>query len=300
MDLRGVSNKELINQLSNLRGGERETTLKILFHLIELENRGVHRELGYSSLFDYCLRALKYSEASSSRRVTAARALRDNPELATLFLEGKVNLCTIATAAKGLREKRTEVAEIVGKSKREVELLVAPVIPRLKERIRPVVLQVRKAPLLPQPVREERYTISFSVTKEVYEEFEQVKNQLSGKLGSNLSVESIFKELIRSQLHRIVRKSKPALKRSRYIPRSLKQKVRERDNHQCTYRSPDGVRCGAKSYLHFDHIQPWALGGTTELLNLRLRCSCHNRLHAEQTYGREFMSRFGAAGGSNS
>ena len=300
MNLCELSDEELVTQLTKLRAGERETTLNILYHLIELENRGVHRELGYSSLFDYCLRALKYSEASSSRRLAAARALRENPELADLFLGGQVTLCTIATAAKGLKEKRTEVAEIVGKSKREVELLVAPTMPRLKERIRPVVLEVPKAPLVPDTKREERYTISFSVTKEVYREFEQVKNQLSCKLGSNLSVEAIFKELIRRQLHTQVRSSNVAPKRSRYMSRSLKQEVRVRDNHQCTFVSPAGVRCSAKRYLHFDHINPWALGGSTELSNLRLRCSCHNRLYAEQTYGREFISRFGSAGGSKS
>jgi len=54
---------------------------KILYYLIELDNRKLYRELGFSSLFDYCLRALKYSEGSSYRRITAARAIRDNPEL---------------------------------------------------------------------------------------------------------------------------------------------------------------------------------------------------------------------------
>lgn len=303
MNLSALSNEELVEKLLLLRGRERESTLSILYHLIEIENRGVFRELGYPSLFDYCLRALKYSEASSARRVAAARALRDNPELSELFLTGQVNLCTIATAAKCLREKRTEVSEIVGKSKREVELLVAPTIPAIKELIRPVVLESPKTPLWPETPREERYSISFSITKEVYREFEKVKQLLSGKLGSNLSVESIFKELIRQQLDRKHRQAKkPLNKRTRYISLSLRQEVRARDGAQCTYVSPDGTRCSAKHYLQFDHVVPWAQGGTTESANLRLRCSCHNQLHAEQTYGKEFMSTFSArsTGGSKS
>ena len=293
MNLSDLSNEELVVKLSQLRGDERETTLLVLYHLIELEARGIYRELGYSSLFDYCLRALSYSESSSGRRVAAARALRANAELAQLFLDGKVNLCTIATAAKGLREKKTEVCEIVGKSKREVELLVAPVVARIKERIRPVVLEAPKAPLELEVKREQRYTISFSVTKEVYEGFEEVKNRLSGKLGAKLSVESVFKELIQQQLNRksrIVKKS--PLKRSRYIPSNLKREVRARDGGQCAYVSPDGVRCSEKRFLQFDHIEAFGLGGNTDNANLRLLCSCHNRLHAEQTYGRDFISTF--------
>ena len=293
MDLSALSNEELVEKLVSLRGRERESTLAILYHLIELDNRSLYRELGYSSLFDYCVRALKYSEPSSSRRVAAARTLRDNPELCELFLEGKVTLCTIATAAKGLREKRTEVSEIVCKSKREVELLVAPVVPVLKERIRPVVLEAPMAPLLPQAKREERYTITFSVSKEVYERYEQVKNLLSGKLGSNLSVEAIFTELIQRQLSTKTSKVQNSpLKRTRHIRKNLKHEIRVRDNHQCTYISPDGVRCSAKRYLQFDHIVPWAMGGNTDSSNLRLRCSCHNQLHAEQSFGKEFMSTF--------
>ena len=293
MNLSKLSNQELVANLSQLSGNERETTLSVLYHLIELEDRGIYRELGYSSLFDYCLRALSYSESSSGRRVAAARSLRENAELAQLFLDGKVNLCTIATAAKGLREKKTEVREIVGKSKREVELLVAPLVPRIKERIRPVVLEIPKASLETEIKREQRYTISFSVTKEVYEQFEEVKNRLSGKLGARLSVENVFKELIHRHLNQKSRTAKNSpRKRSRYVPSKLKQEVRARDGSQCAYVSPDGVRCSERRFLQFDHIEAFGLGGETDSSNLRLLCSCHNRLHAEQTYGKEFMSTF--------
>ena len=297
MYLSKLSNQELVSGLLLLRGSERETTLKILFHLIELDDRGIYRELGYSSLFDYCVRELRYSESSSVRRVTAARALRDNPELAELFLEGKVNLCTIATAAEGLRDKRTVVSEIVGKSKREVELLVAPVVAVIREKIKPVVLEEPATLFVPEAKKEQRYTIQFSVTKEVFEQYEQVKNQLSNKLGSKLSVEGVFTELLQKELNRKGRKSRKAANPdSRYVPENLKHEVRERDSHQCAFVSDNGVRCSSKVYLQFDHIDAWGNGGKTEEPNLRLLCSCHNKLHAEQTFGQEFMAQFGSAG----
>lgn len=293
MDLSVLSNDELVEKLLQLRVSERENTLAVLYHLIELEDRRLYGELGYSSLFDYCVRALRYSDSGSGRRVAAARALRESPELAELLLSGEVTLCTIATASKGICEKRTEVCQIVGKSKREVELLVAPAVPRIRERIRPVVLELPKTPLLPQQESEQRYMISFSVTKDVYDEFERVKSLLSGKLGKNLSVEGVFKELIKKQLENKSRTVKRSLsKRTRYIPKGVKQAIRSRDGDQCTYVSPGGIRCNERRYLQFDHIEPWGLGGSSEISNLRLRCPCHNLLHAEQTYGKEFMSSF--------
>ena len=65
MDLSMLSNLELECQLEALTGEERETTLKILFHLIELEKRAIYRAGGYSSTFDYCTRKLKYSPTSA-------------------------------------------------------------------------------------------------------------------------------------------------------------------------------------------------------------------------------------------
>ena len=52
--------------------------------------------------------------------------MREHPEVAELFLEGKVTLCNIATAAKSIRAEETKIEEIVGKSKREVQMLVTP------------------------------------------------------------------------------------------------------------------------------------------------------------------------------
>ena len=126
MNLKALSNEELESSLKRLRRNEADATLAILYHLIEIEDRGIFRDAGYSSLFDYCHRGLKYSEGAAGRRVAGARCLREHPEVAELLLEGKVTLCNIATAAKSIRAEETKIEEIVGKSKREVQMLVTP------------------------------------------------------------------------------------------------------------------------------------------------------------------------------
>ena len=81
-------------------------------------------------------------------------------------------------------------------------------------------------------------------------------------------------------------------KHSRYIPKSIRRKVRVRDAEQCSYvDAATGRRCECKRGLQYDHILPFAHGGvSTSSQNLRLLCSAHNRLAAENIFGLEFMS----------
>ena len=288
MDLRELSDEAVRSNLLKLTGDEREVTLKVLYYLIEVERRGLFREEGYSSLFDYCRRKLLYSEAGAGRRVAASRCLRDNPELGSLFLDGKVSLCTMTTAYRSIKDKLTTVNEIVGKSRDEVKTLVAlssPVPSKPKEVVKPIAV---KAPLIP---KEERYELKFSVSKKVYESFTQAKGLLSNSLGRDLSLEATFGRLLDNYLNRKTKARPNAESSTRYIPRSIKREVLKRDSHQCSFVSRDGTRCTETNYLQFDHIRPYALGGKSESSNLRLLCSCHNQLMAENTFGRDYIKQ---------
>ncbi len=86
-------------------------------------------------------------------------------------------------------------------------------------------------------------------------------------------------------------RDKKASSNSRHIPIPVQDDVRVRDKNQCTYVSPDGVRCCSTEYLEIDHIKPFSLGGEHTPENLRLLCRAHNQLHAEQTLGKSFMEQ---------
>lgn len=289
MDLSTLSNLELENQLEKLTGVERETTLKVLFHLIELEKRAIYREAGYSSTFDYCTRKLKYSPTSACRRIAAARCLSELPEIGERFLKGEVTLCSIAVAAENLKSKETKLEEIVGRSAREVKMLVSQVeVPsKPKERVTPVKVSVPELPLAPKAT-EERLSLKFSVTKEVYSKFEETKALLSNSLGRQLTIEAVFSKLLEYYLE----KPKAGVRRNlhtRTVPESLRREVFERDNGQCCFTATNGTRCTATTYLQIDHVIPHAAGGLTEIDNLRLLCSAHNRLLAEEHFGRAYV-----------
>jgi len=77
-----------------------------------------------------------------------------------------------------------------------------------------------------------------------------------------------------------------------YIPAAVRREVWARDGGRCTFVGSNGRRCESRTRLEIDHIEPAALGGPPTAANTRLRCRPHNQLHAEQTFGREFMARF--------
>jgi len=75
------------------------------------------------------------------------------------------------------------------------------------------------------------------------------------------------------------------------VSRAVRREVFERDGEQCTFVSDVGVRCDARSYLEIDHVSPKALGGEGSVANTRVLCATHNRLAAEQVFGRDFIRR---------
>src|SRR5213083_2986877 len=60
-----LGNSELLAGLSALVRQGNELTAQLLAHLVELEERMLHLELGYSSLFSYCTEALGMSEGAA-------------------------------------------------------------------------------------------------------------------------------------------------------------------------------------------------------------------------------------------
>jgi len=76
-----VGNSELLAGLSELVRQSNILIGQLLAHLVELEERALHLELGFSSLFAYCVEALRMSEGTAGRRVAAARVCRRFPEV---------------------------------------------------------------------------------------------------------------------------------------------------------------------------------------------------------------------------
>lgn len=289
MSISSLSNEALVEELKKLRRIERETSADILLYLSEIDRRQFYRDLGYSSLFSFCREALGYSEGGAQRRILAARALKDNPEIYKLLREGKVSLCSVANVSKviGPGNKESILSEIQGKSKLEVQKIAAsyqgPVFVKKKETIK-VLSVIDALPLFQETTPETCYT----VTLQVDDEFMALVDKAKASIGPQ-PMSEVLRRTLKAFVTKKFRKSRRPLKRSRYIPQSIRADVYNRDNHQCAFVSGSGHRCQETHGLQIDHIIPFSKGGSNTASNLRLLCRAHNQLLAEKLLGKEFM-----------
>jgi hypothetical protein len=135
-----LGNSQLVAGLSELVQQSNELVGQVLAHLVELEERKLHLELGFSSLFAYCVEMLGMSEGSAGRRVTAARVCRRFPEVFERVARGQLHLCALCALAPHLNEENAvELFEACQrKTRRKVEELLAARFPRpdVREQIR--------------------------------------------------------------------------------------------------------------------------------------------------------------------
>ena len=104
-----MKNEELLTAVRTLVKEERRVTRAILEHINEVERRRLFAELGFSSVFDWLVRDLGYSESAAYRRIQAARVLRAVPEAAAKIESGALALTTLSKVQTLIRadEKRT-------------------------------------------------------------------------------------------------------------------------------------------------------------------------------------------------
>jgi hypothetical protein len=145
-----LSDAELLSRVVRLAGEERGATVELVAHSAELDARRLFLGDGFGSLFGYCTGALRLAEYAAYNRIEAARASRRFPAVLDLLADGSLNLSTVRLLAPHLRPENFEtiVAMAKGRSKREVEVLVARLAPRPD-----VVASVRKLPA-PAPAAE--------------------------------------------------------------------------------------------------------------------------------------------------
>ncbi|AKV00267.1 hypothetical protein AKJ09_06930 [Labilithrix luteola] len=127
-----LSNEEILVDLKSFVGAERRSLARVIVYLVEIEERRVHLELGCSSMFDFCTCRLGFSEGEAFRRLTAARLVRRLPVLLDALASGRIHLSNLLLLRDLLTEANVDelIAAASGKTKREVEELVARMAPK--------------------------------------------------------------------------------------------------------------------------------------------------------------------------
>jgi 5-methylcytosine-specific restriction endonuclease McrA len=300
MNLRGHTNEALLSDVRRLIGSQRELTARLIVYLAEIERRRLHAVAGFSSMFDFCVKELRLSEGEAFRRLAAARLARRFPVVHSLVASGEVHLSALALLRPHLNEQNhVELLDAVrGKSKRDVEMLLATRFPQ------------RDTPARMRAVAPERFRIEFTASAELREKLERCLD-LSSHANPQRDLAFVIERAVEMLLSKLERERLGKAKRpretpsdqapsdetpgtrsaSRHIPSATRRFVFERDGSRCTYVSPDGHGCDATAFLELDHVVPHALGGRAEPENLRVRCRAHNRLWAEQAFGRDHVER---------
>ena len=91
-----LSDRALLRQTSALVRHERHLQGAIIDHLAEIEARRLFLRRGCSSLFDYAVRELGYSDAAAGRRLGAVRLCADQPGARERLRDGSLTLSAAA------------------------------------------------------------------------------------------------------------------------------------------------------------------------------------------------------------
>ncbi len=325
--LRHLSDSEFHRHFEQIASIEHASTMKVLHLINDLERRKSYLDLGYSSVFDYCVRKIGYSRSAAGRRIQAARCGRRYPEVFGMLRTRELSFGIAALIEPILTdENRDSILERVrGASHREVERVVSEYRPpvALRDRLQYVHVPVPQprdieAALLDRVVvratpemwrdnipTEERVFVQFLADEDFLKVFEEVQSLMPQ--GNQLTFGDVMKTVLTEyrdrhspaarQATRAARKGEesPDSRRrewssdSRHVPDDVRDEVFVRDAGQCAFVSSDGTRCQCRKGLQIDHVKPYAAGGTHDPANLRLLCGAHNRLMAERTLGKRVM-----------
>ncbi len=130
--LESLSITELSRGAEKLVSRERRYTAALIAHLAEISRRKGHLELGYKTLFDYCVIRLRLGKGAVWNRTQIAGISRRFPQILEHLAEGKSSLSSLGVLAAHLSEENVDglLAEAEGKTKEEVKEIVAAIRPK--------------------------------------------------------------------------------------------------------------------------------------------------------------------------
>src|SRR6188474_3810834 len=130
--LKSLADDELLAGLSSVVERRNQITAEFLAYLAELDERQLFLDLGFASLFEYCVEALGLCESTAGRHIAAARVCRHHPEVFALVASGALHASALSLLRKHLTpENAAELFELCAhRSARKVEELLAARFPR--------------------------------------------------------------------------------------------------------------------------------------------------------------------------
>ena len=147
-----LDSSELLARTRELVDDSSRVEADLLLHLAEVDERKLYRDLAFPSMFAYCVGELGFSEDAAYNRIFVARASRRFPAIIDSIRAARVHLYGVRLLVPHLTEANCAevLAEAAGKSRREIEFIVARLSPRPP--VPTIVCQLRDRPALPTPL----------------------------------------------------------------------------------------------------------------------------------------------------
>ena len=304
-----LSDSALIQQLQQSFARDRTSTALLLADIAEVDARKLYLPAGYSSMHAYCVEGFGLTRDSAYKRIQAARAAREYPELFECVADGRLNLSGVCLLAPHLTPENAAdlVSAAAGESKSGIEALIVARFPRSEEMPIVETFTVVDPQLAPgqvapprssvAPIAAQRFAFKVVLSQDAHDLLTQAQSLLSHQIPSG-DLSMVFRRVLEIAVKQLEKQKFGATDRPhipaaspnpRYVPRHVKRTVWKRDRGQCTFVSSDGHRCSEKARLEFDHIEPVARGGQATVNGIRLRCRAHNQYAAECAFGTDFM-----------
>jgi hypothetical protein len=318
MTMNHLSDQALLSETQRLCALERKATIEILRHLQEIEVRALYAKT-HSSLFEFCVKALGFSEDQAARRISSMRLLRSVPEVEAKVASGELKLNQLAQVQTFTRAEKKEAGrqvskeeaqslllELSGKSSRETEKVLLEKSPALQAK--------RATEERMRPVTQTHVEIKFVADPELIALLERAKGLLAHNQEMNPSLASIMKKSLQALLaqkakERGIKLASPRLTPSEPATRGLthdlpaashvqgkplqrsvgtwvKRQIFQKAKGQCEYIYLNGTRCKSRHALEVHHVVPFARGGSNTSDNLRLYCRTHNAAQGKWDFPR--------------
>ena len=300
------------------------TTATLLAHIAEADERRLYLPLGYSSMYQYCVREFRMSEDVAHKRIRVARAARRFPAMYEWIADARLNLSAALLLAPHLTGENA--AELLTASAHltnaAIELMLAerfatpdllasagdttPHFAEPEPAVRRVVpsnasesaeWEVPLSPEVPTPLSPIRRTRPVLLDQETCELLERAR-ELLGHAVPKGDPATVIKRAVTELVDRLERRKhgkvdRPRVSRGsskgRHVCAEVRRAVSDRDGERCAFISREGRRCEERCQLEYDHIVPVAQGGQSTIANVRLLCRAHNQYAAECELGTEFM-----------
>lgn len=281
MNLKNLQDEDLRARTAKLVQQEREVLTAILHHLREIERRRLFSKLKFTSLFDYAVKELKYSEAQAQRRISAMRLICEIPALEQKVASGALSLTNMALAQTLFSKEKKAGRPFQSRGKIEVLKQLENKSTRAAQEI---VFEI-------SPEMKKRTSLDFQSIEDV--ELREKLLRLKGLMAHSdpgLDLNQLLHRLCdqalasHNKIKSPLRPSAPKVNSNASLAETRRE-VYRRDGGKCR-------NCASTYALEIDHIHPQALGGSSTLENMRLLCRPCNQRAAIDAFGQRKMSKY--------